>query len=496
MPRDPKDVSLTGAEQSARRAMEALDAAEYGSKQRGGIGGATGAEGKEGPPGTPSGPVYKWNTNTENTNPGSGKIKKNLLSTAIRISETDANGNGLAAWLATFDDSTNTVKGTLTIKSKTNPIKFAIYKVEGELTDNGEWDSIPVVAISIGTEFSSEEEVVVTFSPAGDKGPTGAEGKEGAAGTNGSPGLSGTGAPLAVRLATAAALPAYTRTTNKLEANANGALASIDGATAAVNDLILVKDGAAGADNGVYKVIKVGGAAEKWVMERYESMDTSAEVIPGQLITVAAGTKNHDEVYQLTTDATITLNTTALTFARTAPRDFGIVEALPTSEAIKGDTCTFKAATGVYWALRYTEEATYPWAKVGGPPLYAQYTAAESLVTESATPQTTNAPSITIPNIEMEADCRWGSHASLNSASGLQTRMKLFVGGSEISGAATNGWTAGGFTPASTVVPLRAQRRITITKGSAVQARYYREGSAGTATFYSPYLEVDPLRVG
>lgn len=47
LPRDPIDTSLSGVEQSARRAAETLDIASLGSKIRGGSGTA-GAEGKEG----------------------------------------------------------------------------------------------------------------------------------------------------------------------------------------------------------------------------------------------------------------------------------------------------------------------------------------------------------------------------------------------------------------------------------------------------------------
>lgn len=128
-------------------------------------------------------------------------------------------------------------------------------------------------------------------------------------------GVTGTGTgTIACRLATAAALPAYTRTSDKLEANANGALAAIDGVAPAVNDYVLLKEGAAGKDNGPYKVTGLGSAGSKWTMERAAEMDTSAECIPGMVITVAEGTQNGGIEFALLTTGTITLNTTALTF--------------------------------------------------------------------------------------------------------------------------------------------------------------------------------------
>jgi len=154
--------------------------------------------------------------------------------------------------------------------------------------------------------------------PEGPEGKEGPQGKEGKAGANGEQGLTGTGT-INCRLATAGALPAYTRAGNVLTANANGALPSIDGVAAAVNDFVLLTKGAAGADNGPFKITSLGSAGSKWTMERIPSMDTSAECVPGMLITVAEGSTFPDTTWRLTTDGPITLNTTALTFRPTAP---------------------------------------------------------------------------------------------------------------------------------------------------------------------------------
>ena len=63
-------------------------------------------------------------------------------------------------------------------------------------------------------------------------------------------------------VATAAALPAYTRTTNNLTADAFGSIntAGIDGKTdLALGDRVLLKNGAADADNGIYETDKGRG---------------------------------------------------------------------------------------------------------------------------------------------------------------------------------------------------------------------------------------------
>jgi len=135
-----------------------------------------------------------------------------------------------------------------------------------------------------------------------------------------SSGASGALALLTVRLATAAALPANTREGNVLTANANGELAAINGRTAAVGNLILVRNEVTEANNGIYRVNSVGGAGSKWQMTRDASMDTSAKCFPGMLITSQEGSPEvgEDTIWILATNAPIVLNTTALTFTAKA----------------------------------------------------------------------------------------------------------------------------------------------------------------------------------
>lgn len=82
---------------------------------------------------------------------------------------------------------------------------------------------------------------------------------------------------------------------------------------------------------------------------------------------------------------------------REHPFDYGVVTALPTKSPtpVAGDRCTFKVATGHYWDLAYTAEATYPWAKIGGLPLQAQQSAEIQRTTTSY--ESTGCPSLTAP---------------------------------------------------------------------------------------------------
>lgn len=117
------------------------------------------------------------------------------------------------------------------------------------------------------------------------------------------------------RVATAAALPAYTRTGNVITASAVGVL-TVDGIATVLNNRILVKDGAAGADNGLYSVTTEGTAGVAYVLTRTTDADTSAKVTTGMYTFISEGTANADASFVLTTNDAITLNTTALTFAQ------------------------------------------------------------------------------------------------------------------------------------------------------------------------------------
>ncbi|MFS4550082.1 phage tail protein [Comamonas resistens] len=84
-------------------------------------------------------------------------------------------------------------------------------------------------------------------------------------------------------------------------------LQTIDGVPLAAGDRVLVKDQAAGKDNGIY--VAVGG-----VWARATDADTAAKLTPELSVGVEQGTVNGDSLWMLTTDAPITLGVTALVF--------------------------------------------------------------------------------------------------------------------------------------------------------------------------------------
>lgn len=117
-----------------------------------------------------------------------------------------------------------------------------------------------------------------------------------------------------VRVATAASLAAYTAASGVLTANANGAMATVDGVSLAVGDRLLLTTGAAAADNGIYTVTSLGGVSAKYVLTRAADWGTSGVVSSGDLIDVTEGTLYANTTWKLTTTGAITVGTTALSF--------------------------------------------------------------------------------------------------------------------------------------------------------------------------------------
>jgi hypothetical protein len=98
---------------------------------------------------------------------------------------------------------------------------------------------------------------------------------------------------------------------------ANGALASayangqsIDGVTLATGDRILIKDQTTASENGIYTV-NASGAPTRAV-----DADTTGELKPGTTVLVTEGTVNGDKSFGITSNAAITIGTTAMTWGQ------------------------------------------------------------------------------------------------------------------------------------------------------------------------------------
>lgn len=91
----------------------------------------------------------------------------------------------------------------------------------------------------------------------------------------------------------------------------SGPGAAIDGVSLTSGDRVLLKNQTTGSQNGIYSW---NGAAS--TMTRATDADSNAEVTSGLFVFVEEGTANSDNGYVLTTDGSITVGSTALTFTQ------------------------------------------------------------------------------------------------------------------------------------------------------------------------------------
>jgi len=121
--------------------------------------------------------------------------------------------------------------------------------------------------------------------------------------------------------ATTAALAAVTYANGSsgvgatLTADANGAL-TVDGQTMVAAERLLVKNQAAGLQNGIYTVTATGSGSAVFVLTRTTDFDSPAEVTSGAFTFVETGTTNADSGWVMTTDGAVTIGTTALAFSQ------------------------------------------------------------------------------------------------------------------------------------------------------------------------------------
>lgn len=211
----------------------------------------------------------------------------------------------------------------------------------------------------------------------------------------------------AVALATTAALPANTYNNGTsgvgatLTGNANGAL-SVDSTLTVVSERILVKNEAAGANNGVYTVTQVGSAGTPYILTRatdFDSVGTGVDQIDeGDFFLVTSGVANLNTAWVQQTAPPITIGTTAIVFQQfSAPITYTAGTGLTESP-----TYTFNIAnTGT--AGTYGSGSSVPVFVTNAqgqvtsvtPTAIAIAAAAVSGLAASATTDTTNAANIT-----------------------------------------------------------------------------------------------------
>lgn len=116
-------------------------------------------------------------------------------------------------------------------------------------------------------------------------------------------------------LATAAVLPNTPTYANgasgvgaTLTAGSNTTL-TVDGTSAPINTVVLVKNQASAFQNGIYIVSQAGDGSNPWILTRVTYFDTSAEMLAGSYTFITSGSANTNKSYVLaTTVATVGTN--------------------------------------------------------------------------------------------------------------------------------------------------------------------------------------------
>lgn len=130
---------------------------------------------------------YTFSTTTTDADPGAGFLRLDNatqnIATTIRADLAGADGSTFTDVLATFDDSTSTVKGYILLQALADATKWILCSVSALAAPAGYRNiTVAVVASSAASPFANNDDIVLKFSRNGDKGDTGATGATGTAG--------------------------------------------------------------------------------------------------------------------------------------------------------------------------------------------------------------------------------------------------------------------------------------------------------------------------
>jgi hypothetical protein len=117
---------------------------------------------------------YNFSTTTTDADPGAGVFRLNNATpgsaTAAYIDNTDADGISATAVLDTWDDSTNTVRGVLTIRSKTNAAIRHTYNVTGSVVDGTGYRKLTLAYVGGSGTLTNGAAHWLMFHRTGDNG--------------------------------------------------------------------------------------------------------------------------------------------------------------------------------------------------------------------------------------------------------------------------------------------------------------------------------------
>jgi len=128
------------------------------------------------PRGADAGMRYSFETSTSMAAPASGGVRLNNASlasvTAIAVNAVDAGGVDVSDFVATWDDSTNAVKGYVEVRKEGSGATLGLYSV-ASVTDNSTWLQLAVTYVSGSGSFTAADSLYLTPYRTGNKGADG-----------------------------------------------------------------------------------------------------------------------------------------------------------------------------------------------------------------------------------------------------------------------------------------------------------------------------------
>lgn len=129
------------------------------------------------PRGADAGMRYAFDSSTSMAAPASGGLRLNNASlasvTAIAVNATNSDAVDVSDFIATWDDSTDAVKGYVEVRKEGSGATLGLYSV-ASVTDNSTWLQIAVSYVSGSGSFSASDSVYLTPYRTGNKGADGA----------------------------------------------------------------------------------------------------------------------------------------------------------------------------------------------------------------------------------------------------------------------------------------------------------------------------------
>lgn len=128
------------------------------------------------PRGADAGMRYAFESSTSMAAPASGGLRLNNASlasvTAMAVNATNSDAVDVSDFVATWDDSTNTAKGSIVIRKEGSGAVLAAYAITS-VTDNGTWLQIAVTYVSGSGSLTAADSVYLTPLLTGNKGADG-----------------------------------------------------------------------------------------------------------------------------------------------------------------------------------------------------------------------------------------------------------------------------------------------------------------------------------